>query len=198
MPSVAPEYAGRHRVTGRRGPPWITLQGMAGDPNPRSAPRPTAIDGVFVQDLSWYSDQRGSLSVLLRGDNEQLFGESFGQAYVTTVFPGVVKAWHRHQRQRDRMVGLVGQTLLVLMDGREGSATVGQLVEVVFGERTHCLVTIPAGVWHGFKNIGPGESMVLNLPDVPYDSEAPDEQRADPRRSPAPGLPVYDWSRHDG
>jgi hypothetical protein len=40
--------------------------------------------------------------------------------------------------------------------------------------------------------------MVLNLPDRAYDPDAPDEQRADPRRSPAAGLPVYDWTRHDG
>jgi len=171
---------------------------MAGDPNPRSTPRPTAIDGALIQDLSWYSDQRGSLSVLLRDDQSELFGQRFGQAYVTTVFPGVVKAWHHHERQRDRMVGLVGQTLLVLLDGRADSPTFGAVVEVIFGARTHCLVTIPAGVWHGFKNVGPGESMVLNLPDVAYDRAAPDEQRADPHASPAPGLPAYDWSRRDG
>ena len=173
------------------------MRSMPGDPNPRTPPRPTAIDGVFVQDLSWYSDQRGSLSVLLRADQPELFGERFGQAYVTTVFPGVVKAWHRHSSQSDRMVGLVGQTLLVLLDGREGSSTFGSVVEVVFGARTHCLVTIPPGVWHGFKNIGTVESVVLNLPDLPYDISSPDEERADPHRSPGAGLQVYDWARRD-
>lgn len=171
---------------------------MAGNPNPTRDPSPTAIGGVVIQDLSWFSDQRGSLSVLLRADQEALFGESFGQAYVTTVFPGIVKAWHRHANQRDRMVGLAGQTLLVMLDGREDSPTRGQVVEVAFGERRHCLVTIPAGVWHGFKNIGTTESMVLNLPDVPYDGVSPDEERVEPHGPPGPGLPGYDWGRHDG
>lgn len=170
---------------------------MPGDPNPRTAPRATAIDGVLVQDLSWYTDQRGSLSVLLRADQPQLFGDRFGQAYVTTVFPGVVKAWHRHARQSDRMVGLVGQTLLVLLDGRDGP-TKGAVVEALLGPRQPCLVTIPPGVWHGFKNLGTEESLVLNLPDLPYDEAAPDEQRADPHARPAADLPVYDWGRRDG
>jgi len=171
---------------------------VPGNPNPPRPPAETAIDGVLVQDLSWYSDQRGSLSVLLRGDDEALFGERFGQAYVTTVFPGVVKAWHRHEHQSDRMVGLVGHTLLVLLDGRPDSPTRGAIVEEVLGPRSHRLVTIPPGVWHGFKNLGAGESMVLNLPDRPYDDAAPDEQRADPHAALAPGLPSYDWSRRDG
>ena len=171
---------------------------VPGNPNPNSSPTATAIDGVLIQDLSWYSDQRGSLSVLLRSDQHELVGEEFGQIYVTTVRPGVVKAWHRHEHQVDRMVGLCGQTLLVLMDGRDGSPTYGSVVEQVLGERHHRLVLIPPGVWHGLKCLGEGESMVLNSPTRPYRFEDPDEERAAPHASPTPGLPCYDWRRVDG
>lgn len=171
---------------------------MPGNPNPSQPPRATAIDGVLVQELGWFTDQRGSLSVLLRGDDSALRGEQFGQAYVTTVLPNVVKAWHCHQQQCDRMVGLVGRTLLVLVDGRADSPTHGQVVEQVLGERHACLVLIPPGVWHGLKAIGEGESMVLNLPTTPYSVEGPDEVRSPPHAPPAPGLPSYDWSRSDG
>ena len=30
--------------------------------------------------------------------------EKFGQVYVTTCYPDVVKAWHYHQNQADNMV----------------------------------------------------------------------------------------------
>lgn len=171
---------------------------MSGSPNPTSAPVATAIDGVLIQELNWFSDQRGSLSVLLRNDQGGLLGGEFGQAYVTTVRPGVVKAWHRHQQQVDRMVGLVGQTLLVLMDGRAQSPTFGAVVEQVMGERQHCLVLIPAGVWHGLKCLDDAESVVLNVPTRAYDLDDPDEERADPHAAPGPGLPAYGWQRRDG
>lgn len=171
---------------------------MPGDPNPTAALTSTAIDGVLVQELSWYTDQRGSLSVLLRADQEALLGDRFGQAYVTTVLPGVVKGWHRHARQTDRMSGLKGETLLVLLDGRDDSPTRGALVETMLGERHPRLVLIPPGVWHGLKAIGAGESLVLNLPTLAYDVDAPDEQRLAPDDAPVDGLPAYDWHRRDG
>ncbi|MCP4869447.1 MAG: dTDP-4-dehydrorhamnose 3,5-epimerase [Proteobacteria bacterium] len=170
---------------------------MLGNPNPNRSPRTTRIDGVLVQDLGWYTDQRGSLSVLLRGDQEHLHGDRFGQAYVTTVLPGVVKAWHRHAAQTDRMVGLSGRTLLVLIDGRSGSSTHGQTLEFVLGDRHPVLVLIPPGIWHGLKSIGGTESMVLNLPDATYNEDAPDEERAPPHAAPAEGLDPYDWARRD-
>ncbi len=171
---------------------------MPGDPNPTAPPVPTAIDGALVQPLSWFDDQRGGLSVLLRADQPHLGGERFGQAYVTSVLPGVVKAWHRHDHQWDRMVGLVGRTLLVMQDGRVDSPTLGVTVEVIFGPRQHQLVLIPPGVWHGLKALSTVESLVLNLPDQPYRLDEPDEHRFDPHRSPVPDQPAYRWSRRDG
>jgi len=171
---------------------------VPGNPNPKAAPAATAIDGVLVQDLGWFTDQRGSLSVLLRGDQVDLLGSEFGQVYVTSLHPGVVKAWHRHSSQFDRMVGLVGQTLLVLIDGREDSPTFGAVVEQVLGDRQHSLVLIPPGVWHGLKCLSEAESLVLNVPTRPYDLQDPDEQRADPHAAPGPKLPVYCWERRDG
>ena len=171
---------------------------MPGDPNPTAPIRATAIDGVLVQELSWYTDQRGSLSVLLRADQAELDGERFGQAYVTTVLPGVVKGWHRHALQSDRMTGLKGETLLVLIDGRGDSPTHGALVETVLGERHPRLVLIPPGVWHGLKAIGAGESLVLNLPTHAYDVNTPDEERVAPTQAPVGGAEPYDWDRQDG
>lgn len=171
---------------------------MPGDPNPTTPPRRTGIDGVLVQDLGWFTDQRGSLAVLLRDDQRELAGERIGQVYVTTVLPGVVKAWHKHGEQTDRMVGLVGRTLLVLIDGRDDSPSRGRMIDLVLGDRHSVLVLIPPGVWHGLKAIGDGESMVLNMPDRAFDPDDPDEVRAEPHHPPDVGLPGFAWARRDG
>lgn len=151
------------------------------------------IDGVLVRPLQWHSDQRGSLAELVRADDPEMMVVPFGQAYVTTLYPGVVKAWHLHARQWDRMVCLRGRVLLGLVDDRAGSPTHGAQMRIVMGDRNFVAVRIPAGVWHGLKNIAGEEAMVLNLVSTPYDAANPDELRGPPH-----GALPFDWTRHDG
>ncbi|MCK4857985.1 MAG: dTDP-4-dehydrorhamnose 3,5-epimerase family protein, partial [candidate division Zixibacteria bacterium] len=111
-----------------------------------------------------------------------------------TAYPGVVKAWHLHQRQTDNMCVIRGRAKLVLYDSREDSATRGEIMEFFLGDDNRLLVQIPPGIYHGFKNIGTGELYVLNLPTNVYDRDNPDEYRLDPHDNDIP----YDWARQDG
>jgi dTDP-4-dehydrorhamnose 3,5-epimerase len=79
------------------------------------------IDGVKVKQLKAISDERGRLMEMLRADDE-IF-EKFGQAYMTTVYSGVVKGWHYHKKQLDNFVCVKGMIKLVLYDGREKSTS---------------------------------------------------------------------------
>ncbi len=49
------------------------------------------IEGAAVKNLRVICDERGWLMEILRSDDE-IFSR-FGQVYVTTAYPGVVKAW---------------------------------------------------------------------------------------------------------
>ena len=52
--------------------------------------------GVKVKQLKVHPDERGRLMEILRSDDKEFFIQ-FGQIYMTTTFPGVVKAWHCHR-----------------------------------------------------------------------------------------------------
>jgi dTDP-4-dehydrorhamnose 3,5-epimerase len=150
------------------------------------------IDGVATKVLKPIVDERGFLMEMLRMDDELFKG--FGQAYVTAVNEGVVKAWHYHNEQTDHFVCLVGHIKLVLHDCRENSLTYGLVNEFFIGERNPLLVQIPPKVLHGFKGISAPHALVLNLPDKPYNYDQPDEYRVDPHSLDVP----YDWTRKDG
>ncbi len=150
------------------------------------------IDGVKVKPLRPIADERGRLMEMLRRDDE-VFVE-FGQAYVTTMYPGVTKAWHYHRLQTDSFACLRGMIKLVLYDEREGSPTRGRVNEFFLGDHAPLLVVIPPHVWHGFKNIGESESLILNVTTHPYRRDAPDEHRLDPHENHIP----YRWERRDG
>jgi dTDP-4-dehydrorhamnose 3,5-epimerase len=129
---------------------------------------------------------------VLRSD-EPLF-EKFGQLYMTTAYPGVVKAWHYHKKQVDHFVVVNGMMKIVLYDNRKGSSTKGLVNEFFMGDHNQSLLKVPAGVLHGFKCIGEREATVINIPTELFHYDAPDEYRMEAHTKAIP----YDWSRKDG
>lgn len=150
------------------------------------------IEGVKVKKLKVIPDERGRLMEMLRCDDE-LF-DKFGQVYLSTTCPGVVKGWHYHKSQTDNIVCVKGMLKLVLFDNRDGSGTNGEINEFFIGEHNPMLVQVPKGVYHGWKCISEHEAMVVNCPSEPYNYSQPDEYRVDPHKNDIP----YKWDRKDG
>jgi dTDP-4-dehydrorhamnose 3,5-epimerase len=149
------------------------------------------IDGVKTKALRVIPDERGYLMEVLRADDE-LFTK-FGQVYVSATYPGVVKAWHYHERQVDNFACIAGMVKLVLLDTRPGSPTNGAVNEFFIGAQNPMLVQVPNLVYHGWKCVSLEMALVVNTPTEPYHYGEPDEYRVDAHHT----LP-YDWSRQDG
>ncbi|MGD8537390.1 MAG: dTDP-4-dehydrorhamnose 3,5-epimerase family protein [Candidatus Aminicenantes bacterium] len=150
------------------------------------------IEGVKIKQLRVIPDQRGRLMEILRADDD-LF-EAFGQVYMTTTYPGVVKAWHLHKKQKDNVACVQGMIKLALYDPREESPTYKEVNEFYLGTHNPLLVQLPAGVYHGWMCVSSDEAIVINVPTEVYNRKDPDEFRLDPHTNDIP----YDWRRRDG
>ncbi|HEY4719189.1 MAG TPA: dTDP-4-dehydrorhamnose 3,5-epimerase family protein [Candidatus Methylomirabilis sp.] len=146
------------------------------------------IQGVVTRQLNRIVDERGYLAELLRSDWE-IF-ERFGQLYLTTARPGVIKAWHMHERQTDYFICVHGMVKLALWDAREDSPTHRMINEFFMGDENLLLVKIPPRVMHGFKALGPAMAIMLNCPTQLYAYTMPDEHRL-PYDTPEI---AYDWA----
>ena len=155
-------------------------------------PSKKLIEGVIVQPLRVIADERGRLMEILRNNAPHF--QKFGQVYLTTAYPGVVKAWHYHMGQQDTFAVVKGMLKLVLFDSRDGSPTKGVVNEFFLGEHNPIFVVVPKLVFHGFKGIGTEEALVINVPTEVYKYASPDEYRCPPHENDIP----YDWSRKDG
>lgn len=149
------------------------------------------IEGVKVKKLQVIPDERGRLMEILRSDDE-IF-EKFGQVYLTTVYPGAIKAWHAHKYQNDNIAVVKGMLKMVLCDLREGSKTYGMINEFFIGEHNPLLIHIPSGVYHGFKGIAVEETLVINVPTNTYNYKEPDELRLPFDTDKIP----YNWERRN-
>ena len=150
------------------------------------------IEGVKVKKLKVIPDERGRLMEMLRCDDDLFI--DFGQTYMTTAYPGVVKGWHYHKKQTDNFVVVKGMMKVVLYDSREESSTYKEVNEFFMGEHNPMLLQIPTFVFHGFKCVSEMEAICINVPTHPYNYDQPDEFRVAPNSKEIP----YDWGRKDG
>jgi dTDP-4-dehydrorhamnose 3,5-epimerase len=146
---------------------------------------PDTIEGVAIVPLRRVTDSRGMVLHMLRADEPHF--SRFGEIYFSVVNPGAVKAWRTHARTTANYAVPLGTIRLVLFDDRLGSPSCGRVVERLIGEPDYCLVTIPPGVWSGFRGESAGPALVANCTTDPHDPA--EVARRDPD---AAGIP-YRW-----
>lgn len=133
------------------------------------------IEGVFIKELKVVRNEKGHLMEVQRNDDS--FYPGFGQTYITSTKPGIVKAWYRHHHQIDQIALISGELLLVLYDSRPGSSTFKTLQEITITESTPLLVQIPVEVWHGFQSRGKESAFLMHLNSSAFSFDATDEDR---------------------
>lgn len=143
------------------------------------------IEGVQVIPLRRFADERGSVLLMLKETDPHFV--RFGEIYFSTVYPGVVKAWKNHRRMDANYACVYGRIRVVLHDGRDGSPTNGETMELHISPEEYALAVIPPGVWHGFQGVGEPISILANCATEPSDPSELD--RLD---SADPAIP-YDW-----
>ena len=145
------------------------------------------IEGVKVVPLKQIPDERGTVMHMLKRTDPHF--TEFGEIYFTTVHPGVVKGWHKHQRMTLNYACPYGRIKLVLYDDREDSTSRGEIVELLLGPDNYQLVQIPTNVWNSFKGLGEVTSIVANCATEPHTKEFSDA--IDPMSDSS--IP-YDWA----
>ena len=134
------------------------------------------IEGVMVKKLVKHCDDRGFFAELVRDDEPQLLSK-FGQASWSMGYPGVIKAFHYHEKQDDLWFFPSGNAQAVLYDLRDGSPTKDQTDVYYMGEENPMLLLIPKGVAHGYRVLGDKPATIIYFTTESYDPKIPDEKR---------------------
>ena len=158
------------------------------------------LEGVRTLDVKKLPDERGFFAEMVRGDwAEFLGGDTLVQSNLSSSFPGMIRAWHRHERgQVDYFVVVKGAMKICAYDDRPGSPSRGQLDEVIASAERLQVVRVPGHYWHGTKTIGSEGSLTVYMVSRLYDYKSPDEERRpwnDPTViDPRSGAP-FDWNK---
>ncbi len=131
------------------------------------------IDGVILTPLKVIGVSGGD--VLHAMKNKDIGFIDFGEAYFSEVEPGRVKAWKRHTKMTLNLVVPIGAIKFVLFDGRiDDNET--QFQEMVLSRDNYMRLTVPPMVWVGFQGMSEYNSLLLNISDIPHDSNEMDKK----------------------
>lgn len=88
----------------------------------------------------------------------------FGEAYFSQVKPGVTKAWKRHRMMTLNLVVPVGRVAIAVVDAE---ACRGRVYDL--GYESYARLTIPPGLWVGFRGLAAETSLMLNVANIEHD-----------------------------
>jgi len=160
--------------------------------NERGMLRNVPIDGVQFRPTRPVPHEDGHLTEVARATWEQL-ANPIVQVHVTTTLVGRTRAWGLHQRGTDRLFVVSGLVKIVVFDGRIDSPTAGRINEFTVSEKNPGLLVIPPNLYHGWRNIGTTEAIIINMPDKMYDYEAPDALDLPWDSQAAQTIVPYQW-----
>jgi dTDP-4-dehydrorhamnose 3,5-epimerase len=97
---------------------------------------------------------------------------SFGEAYISIIKSGEIKAWKRHREMTLNLVVPSGEIRIVFFASDSERETIFRVEEI--GERNYSRITVPPGIWFGFQGIHAEPSLLLNLASIPHDPNESD------------------------
>ncbi len=121
-----------------------------------------SLDNILVTPLPRIQTAGGDVMHAMKQSDAGFAG--FGEAYFSWVDAGAVKAWKRHSRMTMNLVVPVGQMRFVFFNEADNTFRVEDI-----GAERYARLTVPPGIWFGFKGLAQPQNLLLNLASIPHD-----------------------------
>jgi dTDP-4-dehydrorhamnose 3,5-epimerase len=132
------------------------------------------LKGITLKPLKRACDERGCFTEIMRQDWKDLLGQDqLVQTNSSITYPGIIRAWHRHNRgQTDYFIVLKGALKICAYDEETK-----ELDEIISTGLDLQVLRMPGHYWHGFKAVGNETALLVYFTTKLYDYQNPDEER---------------------
>ena len=125
------------------------------------------LSGMIKTELSIIDGDTGSVFHGIKKTDKGF--REFGEVYFSSVIKDSIKAWKLHKQMTLNLIVPVGSVLFYFVDVRENSSTFNDVYKIVFSKQAYFRLTVPPGIWFGFKGISDGLNLICNVADMPHD-----------------------------
>lgn len=94
---------------------------------------------------------------------------NFGEFYFSFIEKNAVKAWKCHTRMTMNLIVPVGDVRFVFYKKLEDGKDQFRIEEI--GENNYARITVPPGIWFGFKGLTLKRNLIANLADLTHDKD---------------------------
>jgi dTDP-4-dehydrorhamnose 3,5-epimerase len=131
------------------------------------------LPGIVIKPLRRFADERGFFTEIMRTDWSDVIQDEIVQANMSVSYPGMVRAWHRHERgQVDHFLVVRGALKICAYDDETA-----ELDEIISAGDNPQMVRVPGHYWHGFRVVGNEPAMLVYFVNRLYNYSSPDEIR---------------------
>ena len=128
------------------------------------------ISGVIISPLNKIENQLGSILHGMKASENGYI--EFGEAYFSTVGHNIIKPWKKHLKMTLNLIVPIGRVRFVFMDND------GLFREEIIGDGNYVRLTIPPGIWFGFKGDYENTSLILNIANIEHSPEEIERKEA--------------------
>jgi dTDP-4-dehydrorhamnose 3,5-epimerase len=108
------------------------------------------LPGIVIKPLRRFADERGFFTEIMRTDWSDVIQDEIVQANMSVSYPGMIRAWHRHERgQVDHFLVVRGALKICAYDDETM-----ELGEIISAGDNPQMVRVPGHYWHGFRVVG--------------------------------------------
>ena len=120
-----------------------------------------SVDRILITPIDRINVKGGDIVHGMKASDAGFAG--FGEAYFSFIEMGAIKAWKKHLKMTLNLVVPVGRVGFNFLDSgsklRSEIIGVGRLVRL----------TVPPGIWFGFKGLSEHQNIVMNMANLEHD-----------------------------
>lgn len=124
-----------------------------------------SVKNIIVTPLRAIETEGGNVLHGMKHTDEGCCG--FGEAYFSYITLGAIKAWKRHMRMTMNLIVPAGRVKFVFCS-IIGTGFQEFRIEEIGADR-YARITVPPGIWFGFKGLESPQSLVLNIGSIAHD-----------------------------
>ncbi len=129
------------------------------------------LSDIIINETTTIPNELGDIVKIVKCNDEEI--KKISEVYCSWVVPNKIKAWKKQEIQTMNLFVLLGTIRFVFIDSNE------EIMRFDINSNSNKLLTIPPGIWYGFKCISNDNGLILNSTDIAHNPNSVSRKTVD-------------------